>query len=182
MQEFIPGKEYCTHSTVRDGDLRLYTCCQLSSWLLHYKHLDNKPLVLEWVRKFCAQANLNGQISFDFIESTENGRPYAIECNPRTHTAITAFYNHPLVAEAYLDTKHLPNGPIQLYSNARETYWLYHELWNLFKVRRIEDLRRVLQRLIHGKEAIYSIEDPFPFFLHYNVHMPYVLINKDGGV
>ena len=178
LQEFISGTEYCTHSTVRNGELRLHTCCESSSWLLHYKHLDNKPMILEWVRDFCSRANLSGQASFDFIESSENGRPYAIECNPRTHTAITTFYNHPLVAEAYLDTKPLRNGPIQPYSHTRETYWLYHELWNLLKVRSIEDLLRQLQRLFNGKEAIYSVDDPLPFFLHYTLHMPYVLIKN----
>ena len=178
MQEFIPGKEYCTHGTMRNGELRLYACCESSSWLLRYKHLENKPLILEWVRDFSSKANLSGQASFDFIESNEDGRPYAIECNPRTHTAIAAFYNHPLVAEAYLGTQPLTNGPIQPYSNAREVYWLYHEIWNLFKVRRIEDLLRHLQRLLNSKDAIYSIEDPLPFFFHYTIHMPRVLINN----
>ena len=178
LQEFIPGKEYCTHGTMRDGELRLYACCESSAWLLHYKHLENKPLILEWVRDFSSKANLSGQASFDFIESDEDGRPYAIECNPRTHTAIVAFYNHPLVAEAYLDTKKLPNGPIQPYSNARENYWLYHELWNLCKVRSAEDLLFRLQRLLSSKDAICSIDDPLPFFFHYTVHMPSVLINN----
>merc|ERR1739838_1022799 len=26
MQEFVKGKEYCTHSTVRKGEIRLYCC------------------------------------------------------------------------------------------------------------------------------------------------------------
>ena len=176
MQEFIPGKEYCTHGTVYNGELRLYSCCESSSWLLNYKHLDNKPLILEWVRDFCLRTNISGQASFDFIESYEDGRPYALECNPRTHTAIAPFYNHPLVAEAFLDTKHLPNGPIQPYSDARECYWLYHELWNILKVRCMKDFLTILQRLFNGKEAVYSVEDPLPFFLHYTFHMPYILM------
>lgn len=178
MQEFISGKEYCTHGTVRNGELRLYTCCESSSWLLRYKHLDNKPKILDWARDFCLKANLTGQASFDFIESYEDGQPYALECNPRTHTAITAFYNHPRVAEAYLDTKPLLDGPIQPYSTACETYWLHHELWNLLKVRSMEDLLSQLQRLLHGKEAIYSAQDPLPFFFHYTIHMSCVLINN----
>ncbi|CAF0822879.1 unnamed protein product [Adineta steineri] len=176
MQEFIPGKEYCTHGTVHNGELRLYACCESSPWLLHYKHVDNKPLILQWVQDFCLRTNISGQASFDFIESYEDGRPYAIECNPRTHTAIVAFYNHSGVAETYVDTKHLLHGPIQPYSNTRECYWLHHELWDLLNVRHMEDFLRILRRLFNGKEAIYSVEDPLPFFLHYTLHMPYVLI------
>lgn len=178
LQEFIPGKEYCTHGTVRDGELRLYTCCQSSSWLLRYKHLEEKPLIFHWVREFCSKANLSGQASFDFIESYEDGRPYALECNPRTHTAITAFYNHPGVAEGYLDKKPLSNGPILPYHNARQTYWLYHELWNLSKIRSLNDFYRQLNIFIHGKEAIYSVDDPWPFFFQYTFHMPCVLIDN----
>ena len=176
MQEFIPGKEFCTHSTVRNGELRLHTCCKSSAYLLNYKHISDKYQILEWVQEFCARVNITGQVSFDFIESNEDGRPYAIECNPRTHSAIINFYNHPNVAEAYLSTLSLPNGPIQPRSNAREIYWLHYELWNLCKVRSIEDLLLILRRLIHGKEAIWSIEDPLPFFFQYTMHLPYILI------
>ena len=133
MQEFIPGKEYCTHTTVRNGELRLHTCCESSPYLLNYKHINNKPKILEWVQEFCSRVKATGQVSFDFIESNEDGRPYAIECNPRTHTAILNFYNHPLVAEAYLGKEHFSNGPIQPRSDAREIYWIYYELWNLFQ-------------------------------------------------
>ena len=178
MQEFIPGKEYCTHGAMRNGELKLHTCCESSSWLLNYKHLDNKPLILEWIRDFSFKANLTGQASFDFIESYEDGRPYAIECNPRTHTAVATFYNHPRVAEAYLNLKQLADGPIQPYPSACETYWLYHQLWNIFTVKSIGDLFCQLQKLFNGKEAICSIDDPLPFFLQYTVHMPCVLINN----
>lgn len=176
MQEFIRGKEYCTHGTVRNGQLRLYTCCQSSSWLLNYKHLSNKLNILKWVEEFCQRANITGQASFDFIESDENGLIYPLECNARTHTAITTFYNHPLVAEAYFGTESLINGPIQPRSDARPTYWLYHELWNVLKIRSREDLIRQWKIFYDGKEALFSIDDPLPFFLHYTIHLPRMIL------
>ena len=175
MQEFISGKEYCTHGTVINGEVRLHTCCPSSSWLLNYQHLE-KENVFNWVKKFCSRANLTGQASFDFIESYENGLIYPLECNARTHTAITAFYNQPRVADAYLGTEPLPDGPIQPKFNARPTYWLYHELWNLLKIRSMEDFIRQLKIFFNGKEALFSVEDPLPFFLHYTVHMPRMII------
>ena len=176
LQEFIPGKEYCTHGTVRNGQLRLYTCCESSSWLLNYKHLSNKPNILKWVEDFCSRANIHGQASFDFIESDENGLIYPLECNVRTHTAITAFYNQPLVAEAYFGEDLLTNGPIQPKFDARPTYWLYHELWNILKIRSIEDLIRQWKMFYYGKEALFSLNDPFPFFLHYTIHLPRMIL------
>ncbi|UJR19992.1 hypothetical protein I4U23_023126 [Adineta vaga] len=176
MQEFIIGKEYCTHGTVKNGELRLHVCCESLPWLLNYKHVDNKLNILNWVKEFCSKANTTGQIAFDFIESYENGLVYPLECNARTHTAITTFSNHPLVAEAYLGTERLLNEPIQPKSNARLTYWLYHELWNIFKIRNIQDLIKQWKVFLHGKEALYSVDDPLPFFLHYTVHLPRMII------
>ena len=51
------------------------------------------------------RSDVTGQASFDFIEAAD-GHAYAIECNPRTHSAITMFYDHPQVAAAYLDDGH----------------------------------------------------------------------------
>lgn len=106
MQEFIPGKEYCTHSTVRDGELRLHCCCESSAFQVNYKNVDH-PKIMQWVSCFVKELRLTGQASFDFIQA-EDGTIYAIECNPRTHSAITMFYNHPGVANAYFGKEPLP--------------------------------------------------------------------------
>lgn len=173
MQEYLSGNEYCTHGMFHNGQLKVYACCRSSSWLLNYKHLKNHINILQWVEKFCLNLKLTGQASFDFIESNDDGLIYALECNPRTHTAITTFYNQPIVAQAYLN---LFDGCIQPNSNAREIYWFYHELWNLFHVRNVEDFLRIVKLFVQGKEAIYSLDDPLPFFLHYSYHMPRLIL------
>ena len=40
LQEFIPGKEYCTHSTVRDGELRMHCCCESSAFQVNYENIE----------------------------------------------------------------------------------------------------------------------------------------------
>ena len=173
MQEYLHGKEYCTHGMIRHGLIQVYACCPSSSWLLNYKHLNNKPEILQWVKEFSAHLKLTGQASFDFIQSDDDGLIYALECNPRTHTAITTFYNQPLLAQGYLEIN--PN-PIEPMDYAREIYWLYHELWNLLHVRKMEDFIRIMKLFLYGKEAIYSFDDPWPFFLHYSIHMPRLIV------
>ena len=93
MQEFISGREYCTHGTCFNGQLTLYTCCHSSAWQLNYKHIDN-PEILQWCTKYVRELNLTGHPSFDFIISDDNKKPFGIECNPRVHSAITAFYKN----------------------------------------------------------------------------------------
>src|SRR6202020_1249961 len=105
MQGLVRGQEYCAHATVRDGHVQVYCCCASSAFQVSYEMVD-KPEIEAWVRRFVGPLKLTGQVSFDFIQAAD-GQVYAIECNPRTHSAITMFYDHPGLAAAYLD----PDAP-----------------------------------------------------------------------
>jgi carbamoylphosphate synthase large subunit len=175
LQEFITGQEYCTHSTVRQGELRLHGCCPSSAFQVNYQSVD-KPEILQWVKTFVEALGLSGQISFDFIQ-TEEGTVYGIECNPRTHSAITMFYNHPEVAAAYLDPQSLAE-PLQPLPSSRPTYWLYHELWRLTEIRSWQQLRSWLRRLGQGKDAILALDDPLPFFMVHHWQIPLLLLDN----
>ncbi|MFM6280605.1 MAG: ATP-grasp domain-containing protein, partial [Dolichospermum sp.] len=138
MQEFVTGQEYCTHSTIRNGEIRLHCCSKSSPFQINYEQIDN-PEIFQWVKHFVKSLNLTGQISFDFIQ-TKDGKVYPIECNPRTHTAITMFYNHPGLADAYLkDSENQPH--IEPLSTSKPTYWLYHELWRFTEIRSLGQLK-----------------------------------------
>lgn len=161
MQEFIAGQEYCTHSTVRHGKVKLHCCSRSSPFQVNYEHVD-KPEILNWIEQFAANLNLTGQISFDFIQTPE-GMVYPIECNPRTHSAITMFYNHPGLAAAYLQDSQDEQTPIMPLPTSKPTYWLYHELWRLTEVRSWAGFQAGLQKIVSGKDAIFQVNDPLPF-------------------
>jgi len=175
MQEFIPGKEYCTHSTVRDGKSTLYCCCASSAFQVNYKQED-KPEIQAWIDRFLSVIPGVGQASFDLIQA-EDGTVYAIECNPRTHSAITMFYNHPGVADAYLNPV-APTAPILPLPNSKPTYWLYHELWRLNEVRSLQDVQRWLGQILNGKEAIFRVNDPLPFLMVHHWQIPLQLLHN----
>ena len=167
MQGLVRGREYCTHSTVRDGKIQVWCCCESSAFQVNYEMAD-KPEIEAWVRGFVEPLKLTGQISFDFMQA-EDGQVYAIECNPRTHSAITMFYNHPGLAAAYLDH----DGPtIRPAAGSRPTYWLYHELWRLIAG---PDRRARLQVIRRGKDAIFDWNDPLPFLMVHHVQIPWLL-------
>jgi predicted ATP-grasp superfamily ATP-dependent carboligase len=169
LQEFITGQEYCTHSTVRDGEVRLHCCAKSSAFQVNYEQVDH-PAIQAWVTTFVKALNLTGQVSFDFIESS-TGEVYAIECNPRTHSAITMFYNHPDVAKAYLGEA-IDNTPIQPLPSSKPTYWTYHEIW-----RQITTGNR-LGVILKGKDAILQFTDPFPFLMVHHWQIPLLLLNN----
>ena len=177
MQEYIPGQEYCTHSTVRDGHLQLHCCCESSAFQVNYESI-NRPDIETWIRSFAKPLNLTGQVSFDFIQADDDGEIYAIECNPRTHSAITMFYNHPNVAKAYLEKEPL-TLTVQPLASSRSTYWTYHEMWRLVTHlwSPVQTWKR-LQIIFQGKDAIFEWDDPLPFLMVHHWHIPLLLIKN----
>jgi predicted ATP-grasp superfamily ATP-dependent carboligase len=175
MQEFIPGEEFCTHGTFRNGELRVHCCCRSSAFQVNYANAD-EPAIEAWVRRFGEALALTGQASMDFIRAADDGQVYAIECNPRTHSAITLFADHPDVAAAYLGGT-LSRAPIVPLAASRPTYWFYHELWRILtsrgSVRRIAERLRVLA---DGRDAVLDWRDPLPFLMLYHVHVPLLLL------
>jgi hypothetical protein len=171
MQAFMTGQEYCTHSTVRNGELQLHCCCESSAFQINYEMVD-KPEIEAWVRKFVSGLKLTGQVSFDFIQTADGGVS-AIECNPRTHSAITMFYNHPDVAKAYLES----DFPlIQPLTSSRPTYWIYHEIWRL--VTQPQQIGQRLKIIASGKDAIFDWADPLPFLMVHHAQIPWLLLEN----
>lgn len=158
LQELVEGQEYCTHGTVRDGKLQVWACCASSPFQINYAHLD-EPDIEAWVTTFVAAHGLTGQVSFDLIR-TPAGELRAIECNPRTHSAITMFHDHPDLARAYLDDDVDTIRPLP---DSRPTYWLYHELWRMLTAPATAPRR--LRVIVDGKDALWDRHDPLPFLL-----------------
>jgi hypothetical protein len=169
VQQYVRGEEYCVHTTVREGAVQVYACCPSSAFQLNYAMTD-LPEIRAWVRGFVEPLRLTGQISFDFIR-TGDGRVLPIECNPRTHSAITMFDEYPALARAYLDD----GVPLTVPPPAsRPTYWLYYELWRLLRSPRT--VRERLRTIVRGRDAIFDAEDPLPFLLAHHLHIPLLLL------
>ncbi|WKN41860.1 hypothetical protein [Tunicatimonas pelagia] len=181
LQSYIEGREYCTHGTAVNGKLTLFCCCESSAFQVNYAHV-HKPTIEQWVATYVGKERLTGQYSFDFIEE-QQGNIFPIECNPRTHTAITTFYNTTRLAESYLakqDTSEEQNldksTSVVPEPNAKPTYWLAHELHRIFRPLAGETSLHAVKRIWRGKEAVYDPADPRPFLMLHYVHIPYLLL------
>lgn len=170
LQEYVAGREFCTHGTAREGRLSVYLCCDSSAFQVNYEMVD-KPEIYAWVQRYVAAYGLTGQLSFDFIERSD-GSVLAIECNPRTHSAITLLDGHPDLADAYLAEASIDRPA----PRARATYWVYHEVWRMLSdPRRIPEIRRGLHA---GRDAILSPGDPLPFLLVHHLQIPALLLRS----
>lgn len=182
LQELLAGTEWCTHGTARGGRLTAWVCCRSSAWQLAYDHVEH-PAIRAWVERFVAHHELTGQVSFDFMEAAD-GSVKAIECNPRTHSAITLLADHPGLAAAYLgddtgDTRDTGSTgstapPVAPPPGTRPTYWLHHELWHA--LRQPATAGRRLRALVRGRDAVLDGRDPLPFLALYAVHLPSLLL------
>lgn len=175
LQEFIPGTEFCTHGFFRDGELRVHCCCASSAFQVNYDHVE-KPGIRTWVETFGRANGLTGQASFDFIEAEDDGDIYAIECNPRTHSAITLFADDDRLAESYLDPQS-GRDAIEPPRDTRPTYWIAHEVARLFAA--LPSLNAVNDRLsiiARGRDAALDPRDPLPFLALHHLHIPILLL------
>ncbi|WP_460867521.1 ATP-grasp domain-containing protein [Rhodococcus aerolatus] len=172
LQEFVRGQEYCTHGTARDGEVTVWACCESSASQINYAMVD-RPDIEEWVRTFVRELGATGQLSFDFITDAA-GDTHAIECNPRTHSAITMFYDQPDLARAYLGGAVSGGAPVVPTPTSRPTYWIYHELWRLLRDPR--DARHRLGVIAGGTDAIFDWSDPLPFLMVHHLHVPSLLL------
>lgn len=107
LQQYIRGREYCTHALVVRNTVQIFVACPSSELLMHYEALPpTAPLsraMLRFTQVFAARSapGFTGHLSFDFLIDeddeaavSEKGlelvlRP--IECNPRAHTAVVLF-------------------------------------------------------------------------------------------
>ncbi|KAI0804975.1 hypothetical protein GGR55DRAFT_657938 [Xylaria sp. FL0064] len=105
LQQFIPGgEEYCTHALVVRGKLKCLVACPSAELVMHYTPLpqddvlwhDLRDFTINFLERFPASERMTGHLSFDFmVTKGKKGGPektiYAIECNPRAHTAVVLF-------------------------------------------------------------------------------------------
>ena len=160
VQRFVSGAEFSTCTLAHRGRVRgtvVYRGLQMSgSVAVSFERVDH-PAIEDWVARFVAASGWTGFISFDLIEE-EDGRPFGIECNPRTTSGLHFFAPEDL-APAVLDAGHplrfRPETRLQqFYSCLTETQL------SLF---RGGGLGRKLRMLFGTRDVTWSSRDPRPF-------------------
>lgn len=216
VQQFIQGgREYCTHALVVAGAVRVFAACPSSELLMHYEALPpGDPLAEEMLRfttRFAAAAGtgFTGHLSFDFMaEEDGDGRDrlYAIECNPRAHTAVALFAQPGErmrgMVEAYMsavngsleplkkDSYYVPPELVWVPENALPRYWIGHDLvtrgllpwldvllWQEHCGRLVVDQAAELaQHVLYWKDGTFELWDPWPFVALYHHYWPRAIL------
>lgn len=216
LQQFVRGgREYCTHALVVAGAVRVFAACPSSELLMHYEALPpGDPLAAEMLRfttRFAAAAGagFTGHLSFDFMaEEDSDGRErlYAIECNPRAHTAVALFAQPGErmrgMVEAYVsavngpmnssgkDKSDLTFGLVRPPADATPRYWIGHDfvsrgllpwlnliLWKPCSGRLLVDgMAELVQHVLYWKDGTFELWDPWPFVALYHHYWPRAIL------
>jgi len=189
LQEFVKGKEYCTHALVVHGEVVAFVACESSELLMHYMALHSDSALSDSMLKFTQEfvsrsgGSWNGHLSFDFLvqqRSTEKGLEqllFPIECNPRAHTAVALFNGlaKPM-SNAYFQATAAsePNGVVDHHhkanvlipQNPARYYWIGHDL--------VELVILPLIRLMLMRQSLRSVAS------HWKTFAEHLLFWKDG--
>lgn len=220
LQQFIRGgREYCTHSVVVDGQVKVFIACPSSELLMHYQKLAGAdPLALQmysFTKTFAEAAceagtEFTGHLSFDFM-AEDDGQGgtllYAIECNPRAHTAVALFADPGAemrrMVQAYtsaIDVQ-LRNGDRRQHVDRRPNvvapsngvlsrYWIGHDLVTLVLLpllrlltlrlgigQLVESVMQFLDHALHWKDGTFELWDPWPLVALYYHYWPKAIVS-----
>jgi hypothetical protein len=201
LQQFIRGREYCTHALVIRGHIKAFTSCPSSELLMHYEPLPAYSSLSQEMLKFTEKVALDGgetftgHLSFDFlVEDHADGDDvvlYPIECNPRAHTAVVLFDQTPEMADAYLSvfdeaiSDYNKSTPVYPRAPTPSYYWLGHDLVS-FGILPVLDLAfgggkwqdvmnaftELGHHLLYWRDGTWTLADPVPFFVLYHAYWP----------
>ncbi|KEF51522.1 uncharacterized protein A1O9_12439 [Exophiala aquamarina CBS 119918] len=202
LQQFIEGREYCTHSLVVNGKVRAFVACPSAELLMHYEALPHNSTLsqamLAFTKKYASNGGpgFTGHLSFDFMveasapsESSGEIVLYPIECNPRAHTAVALFGGTPGMICGYLsildDAPSLDHGQLATPRQADKYCWVGHDLVTMVVLPSlafftlhisfpdlISSYKSFLEHLFLWKDATYEMWDPLPWWWLYHVYWP----------
>lgn len=100
-QEWMYGERFCTYSVVRRGRMAALGIYPVKDTIdgsscVYFQAIEHLP-IQRYLERLVDNlpADMNGQLAFDFIETTGDKRLLAIECNPRSTSGLHLFSRTP---------------------------------------------------------------------------------------
>ena len=165
VQERMKGALYSTFSVCHEGRVLgtvVYRAAILSdSVAVAFERLENQSAIEEWVSKFVQFTGHSGFIAFDIMDDAD-GKPHAIECNPRSTSGVH-FMNEADLAAAIL-------FPASCKGIRQSTQKVKYQFWaSLTEAQSAvftrENALKKLKIMWKAKEANFEWVDPLPLWL-----------------
>ncbi|XP_032238485.2 uncharacterized protein LOC116618645 [Nematostella vectensis] len=176
--KFISGPQFLSNALCREGQVLAIQVGPCSSIHIDYDVISH-PDIRDWTMRFCSKMNITGFLCFDFIQDSQTGQVYCIECNPRLHSSIVSYGQDPRLAsiiQEVLEPGSVQEGvsiPLEPALDTPHVYWLYQEVFRLCSGQ--IGPGHFVEILWHGREAVWDADDPLPFLMFYTVQLLYPL-------
>ena len=190
LQNRLIPPELTSCTLVIKGEVVAHTVGNSSPVHQSFDHIDCTE-VTQWVRDFIKRyaKSITGWLTFDFMKSPDDGHFYAIECNPRLHSAYILFQQSDGLVkeiERRLGSVHdntainqTPNDFVPIDPSLNQNYWLINELWTMLtNINNVKVLRERMHIIWTGSEAVFEFMDPLPFFVLYFGQTPGLIIKN----
>ncbi|MEM9330729.1 MAG: ATP-grasp domain-containing protein [Pseudomonadota bacterium] len=165
VQQKLNGPLKSTFSIVEEGRVLgtvVYKAAVLSGTVaVAFERIDHESRVKAWVQHFAKETGYSGFLSFDMIED-EDGKPHAIECNPRATSGIH-FVTRQSLADAILRPDLQQGLAFRPFTVMQQFFPCLTETQTaLF---RRDDFLKKSRTLFSAKDVNFSLKDPLPLWL-----------------
>ncbi|XP_076445493.1 uncharacterized protein LOC143283202 [Babylonia areolata] len=207
IQEKLEGPEMASVCLIVNNRLISHTVGFSGPVYQTQNHVDCEDIVQwaeDFVDRY--PGRLTGWFTFDFMKSAADGKYYPLECNPRLGTSFMLFTAEdgtiPLLQQhldsasnggdlkarptpsSLLSPKAQENGTSHsgphrvMLPKRKQIFYLLNILWEMVSSPgNLAVWRRNLGILVRGHEAIFSVQDPLPFFALNFLQMPALIIH-----
>ena len=180
-QEFIAGQQFCTYSVCQNGQITAHATYPTifsagQGATIAFEPVEH-PAIFAWVKTFVERFGVTGQMSFDFIQS-EDGRVYALECNPRATSGVHLLASHPQFVESFFGAEMNCVTPLknkQMLASAMLVYGLPAAL-------RKNKLKSWAKTFFASDDVILNYKDPVPFLLQFRSLLFYLKLAREKEI
>lgn len=164
IQQRLYGRQISSFSIVRDGQVQVTALYEGDLYLgtvsVRFRRVDGLDQVRDWIKAFVAAEDYSGFISFDFFV-TDDGTPFAIECNPRLTSGIHLLNQRTVAAFV---TDKLTDAPIHKQNTAFQDA---HAALTVAVGSIAKPLLylKTLCKVLTTKDVVFDWRDPIPFLL-----------------
>ncbi len=181
-QEFIQGAQICTYSVCHRGRITAHTAYRSDftagqGATILFRHV-NHAATFEWVTKFVSAISFTGQIAFDFIE-TDDGKIFAIECNPRAISGIHLLARDPKFPETFLN----PSAPCVIPSeDFSAQLWTGMLVYGLPAALKKRQFKKWFAAFSSSRDVIFRRDDLLPALLQFRSILFYLKLARRENI
>uniref|UniRef100_A0A4D5RAZ1 ATP-grasp enzyme n=1 Tax=Scolopendra viridis TaxID=118503 RepID=A0A4D5RAZ1_SCOVI len=171
------GEKFSSTCFVKEGNvIAIGSCSYASNTSSESKDFVHEQ-VLIWAKAMLKQLepkNQSGALTFESI-ATPEGNIFPYSCNPHIGMGALTFWPQDDFINCFVQPEvSLPSKPYQLQTGAQR-YCIYPELWKVLKKPTLDHSKLFLKHVWQSKEAFFDFADPLPFFIHYHLHLPFLM-------